>query len=173
MEIIEAIKSRTSVRKFSDKKIDSNTLITILDATRFAPSAFNRQEWRFVVVKDSENMLKMVEEAKTQPFVAEAPVVIVACAKSSGPIMSCGQPCYVIDVAIALDHLSLAALEYGVSSCWVSLFNENKVKEMFDIPDKVRVIALMLLGYPSEQVMSEKKRLPLTKFLKFEKWSDD
>ncbi|WNZ29103.1 MAG: nitroreductase family protein [Candidatus Bathyarchaeota archaeon] len=173
MDIIEAIKSRRSVRKFSDKKIDRNKLITILDATRFAPSAFNRQEWRFIIIKNSETIHKLVEEAKTQPFVAEAPVVVVACAKSSGPIMSCGQPCYVIDVAIALDHLSLAALEYGVSSCWISVFNENKIKEIFDIPDKVRVIALMLLGYPSEQVISEKKRLPLTELLKFEKWSDD
>ncbi|MDG6222236.1 MAG: nitroreductase family protein [Candidatus Bathyarchaeota archaeon] len=173
MDIIEAIKSRRSVRKFSDKKIDSNKLITILDAIRFAPSAFNRQEWRFIIIKNSETIHKLVEEAKTQPFVAEAPVVVVACAKSSGPIMSCGQPCYVIDVAIALDHLSLAALEYGVSSCWISVFNENRLKEIFDIPDKVRVIALMLLGYPSEQVISEKKRLPLTELLKFEKWSDE
>ncbi|WGM88641.1 MAG: nitroreductase family protein [Candidatus Bathyarchaeum tardum] len=173
MDIIEAIKSRRSVRKFSDKKIDSNKLITILDAIRFAPSAFNRQEWRFVIIKNSETTHKLVEEAKTQQFVAEAPVVVVAFAKSSGPIMSCGQPCYVIDVAIALDHLSLAALEYGVSTCWISGFNENRLKEIFDILDKVRVIALMLLGYPSEQVISEKKRLPLTELLKFEKWSDE
>jgi len=173
MDIIEAIKSRRSVRKFSDKKIDSDKLINILEATRFAPSAFNRQEWRFVVVKDSETIHKLVKEAKTLPFVAQSPVVIVACAKSSGPIMSCGQPCFVIDVAIALDHMSLAAMEYGVNSCWVSIFDENIVKKIFDIPEKVRVIALMLLGYPSEEIFSEKKRLPLVKLVKFEKWSDD
>ena len=64
-------------------------------------------------------------------------------------------------------------MEYGVSSCWVSIFNENSVKKIFGIPEKVRVIALMLLGYPSEQVFSEKKRLPLVKLVKFEKWLDD
>lgn len=170
MNVIEAVEFRRSVREFSDKKIESNKLVKILEAARLAPSAFNRQEWRFVLVKDSETIQKLVTEAKSPPFVSKAPVVIVACAKPNGPVMSCGQPCYVIDVAIALDHLSLAAVEYGIGSCWVSLFDETKVREMLGIPDEVRVIALMLLGYPLNPLQSKKRRLPLAQLVRFEKW---
>lgn len=172
MNTVEAIHARKSVRAFSDKQISDNVLNKILEATRFAPSAFNRQEWRLIIVKDSEKIQQLVIQAKTPPFVAKAPVVVVACANANGPIMGCGQPCFVIDVAIALDHLSLAAVEYGVGSCWISVFNGNKIKEIFSIPKEIRVIALMILGYPLKE-SNTKKRLPLSQLMKFEKWSDD
>jgi nitroreductase len=170
LNVIDAVKFRRSVRDFSEKKLESNKLVKILEAARLAPSAFNRQEWRFVLVKDAETIKKLVTEAKSPPFVSKAPVVIVACAKSNGPVMSCGQPCYVIDVAIALDHLSLAAVEYGIGSCWVSLFDETKVREILRIPDEVRVIALMPLGYPLKPLPSDKKRLPLAQLVRFDIW---
>ena len=123
--------------------------------------------------KKPKKIQQLVTQAKAPPFVAKAPVVVVACAKSNGPIMACGQPCFIIDVAIALDHLSLAAVEYGVGSCWISVFDGNKTKEIFSIPKHIRVIALMILGYPLKQTTTEKHRLPLSQLMKFEKWSDD
>ena len=170
MDVIQAIKSRESVRSFLDKKVESEKLINILEAARLAPSFFNRQEWRFVIVRDSENKKKLVNYAKSPSYVAEAPIVIVACAKPAGSLTSSGQPSYVMDVAIALDHVTLAAVKYGLGSCWTSVFDEKRVKEILDIPEKIRVIALLPLGYPKNPSLSEKSRLPLAQLIKFEKW---
>ena len=170
MDVVQAIKSRKSVRSFLDKPVESEKLVNVLEAARLAPSIFNRQEWRFVIVRDVENKRKLVNYAKSPSFISEAPVVIVACAKPNETVMSCNQPCYIIDVTIALDHVTLAAIEYGLGSCWSCLFDENKVKEIFGIPEEIRVIALMPLGYPTDPSLSEKRRLPLAQLIKFETW---
>jgi nitroreductase len=73
-------------------------------------------------------------------------------------------------VAIALDHLSLAAVELGLGTCWVAMFDEEKVKKFLGIPDVIRVLALMPLGYPVDPSAVEKKRLPMEKIVKYEHW---
>ncbi|MBY8999271.1 MAG: nitroreductase family protein, partial [Candidatus Thorarchaeota archaeon] len=83
---------------------------------------------------------------------------------------SCGQPSYPIDVAIALDHISLAAVELGLGTCWIGAFNEDKVKEILGISEEVRVVELMPIGYPAYQSMKEKNRLPLKKIIKYDSW---
>ena len=108
--------------------------------------------------------------ANEQSFVGEAPVVIVGCAETDGHIMSCGQPSYPIDVAIALDHISLAAVEYGLGTCWIGAFNEKKVKEILAIPDEIRVVELMPIGYPVDQSAKEKIRFGLEKISKYDHW---
>lgn len=170
MNVTEAIKKRKSVRKYLDKPIENKKLMSVLEAGRLAPSARNRQEWRFVIVRDSGIRRKLVEAANNQPFVGEAPIVIVACAENYNILMPCGQPSYSIDVALSLDHISLAAVELGLGSCWIGDFNEIKVKEILDIPDKIRVVALMPLGYPSDPSVVRKERLPLDGIVKYDKW---
>ena len=103
MNVIEAIKMRKSVRSYLDKSVETDKLLHILEAARLAPSAFNRQRWRFVIVRDRQTIEKLIEVAKIPPFVGKAPVIIVACAKTDSCMMRYGQPCYPIDVAIALD----------------------------------------------------------------------
>ena len=134
MNILEAIKKRKSVRNFLDKPIEEEKLKIVMEAARIAPSAKNRQEWRFIIVKDTEVRKKLAEAAKGQKFVGEAPVVIVAYALDDGYVMTCGQLSYPIDVAIALDHISLAAVEVGLGTCWIGAFYEDKVKEILGIP---------------------------------------
>jgi nitroreductase len=96
--------------------------------------------------------------------------VIVACAETDGHIMSCGQPSYPIDVAIALDHISLAAVEYGLGTCWIGAFNEGKVKEILGIPEEVWVVELMPIGYTAFQTVKEKNRLPFNEIVKYGHW---
>jgi len=170
MDIFEAIKKRRSVRSYLDKPIEEEKLNAILEAGRLAPSASNRQEWRFVIVKNREVRKKLGEAANEQSFVGEAPVVIVACAVTDGHVMSCGQLCYPIDVAIALDHISLAAVEQGLGTCWIGAFNESKVKEILGIPKEIRVVELMPLGYPAARMERKKNRLPFKKIVKYEHW---
>jgi len=170
MSVMDAIKTRKSVRDYLAKAVEDEKLNAVLEAARIAPSAGNRQEWRFVIVLEVETRKKLAAVAGGQAFVGEAPVVIVACAETDGHVMRCGQPCYPIDLAIALDHMSLAAVDLGLGSCWVGLFDEEKVKEILHIPNEIRVVELMPLGYPSDPSPIAKNRLPLNRIVKYEHW---
>jgi nitroreductase len=170
MNVLDAVRTRKSVRKYMSKPVEKEKLTAILEAGRLAPSASNRQEWRFVVVSDDATKRKLAEAANNQVFIGEAAVVIAACAETDGHIMRCGQPCYPIDVAIALDHVTLAAVELGLGTCWIGSFDERRVKQILGIPAEVRVIALMPLGYPSDSSMAKKNRLPFNEIVKYEHW---
>jgi len=172
MHVMDAIKTRKSVRSYLDKPVEDEKLQTILEGGRLAPSASNRQEWRYVIVRDRETREKIAEAANRQSFVGEAPVIIVACAETDGHIMSCGQPCYPIDVAISLDHMTLVAAELGLGTCWIGAFNEKKVKEILGIPEHIRAVALMPLGYPSNPSPIKKNRLPLDMIVKYDRWQE-
>jgi nitroreductase len=170
MNVLDAIKTRKSVRSYLDKPVEDDKLNTILNAGRLAPSASNRQEWRFVIVRDPTIRERIAEAANGQTFVGEAPVIIIACAETNEHVMACGQLCYPINVAIALDHISLAAVELGLGTCWIGAFDEHKVKEILGIPKEIRVVELMPLGYPSNPSPVEKNRLPIDMIVKYDRW---
>jgi len=73
-------------------------------------------------------------------------------------------------VAIALDHISLAAVELGLDTCWIGAFNEDRVKKILGIPEEIRVVDLMPIGYPAVQTVKEKNRLPFNKIVKHDRW---
>lgn len=149
MDVFEAISQRRSVRSYQDREVEEDKLQQVLEAGRLAPSARNLQEWKFVVVRDPQLREKLVEAANGQQFVGQAPVVIVACAPQHDHVMSCGHPSHLIDVAIAMDHMTLAACELGLGTCWIGAFNQDKVRRVLGIPDAVEVVQLLPLGYPT------------------------
>ena len=169
MTVHEAIQNRFSVRAYLDKPVEEEKLARVLEAARLAPSAGNRQEWRFVVVQDAATRAELMEAANGQAFVGQAPVVIAACAEGEQHVMTCGQLSYPIDVAIALEHIALAATEEGLGTCWIGAFKEDQVKKILGIPDNVRVVDLMPLGYPAAEAPA-KRRLTLEEIVKWEKW---
>ena len=171
MDVMEAIKKRYSVRSYQDRAVETEKLDSILEAARLAPSASNRQEWRFVVVQDKGIRQRLMQAAKDQAFVGQAPVVIAACAKTDSHIMTCGQQCYPIDVAIAVEHMALKATEEGLGTCWVGAFYEDKIKEILGIPQDIRVVALLVLGYPVKLRPNPKDRLRLKEIVMYEGWS--
>ncbi len=170
MNVREAIKLRKSVRAYLDQPIEEEKLVTVLEAGRLAPSASNRQEWRFIVVRDPGTRAKLVDAANRQRFVGEAPAVIVACAETDGHVMRGGLPCFPIDVAIALDHITLAAVEVGLGTCWIGAFSEPAVKAILGIPEAIRVVALMPIGYPADPTAIEKQRLPFNAVVRYDRW---
>jgi nitroreductase len=170
MDVMEAIRKRKSVRKYLNKKVEEDKLFAVLEAGRLAPSASNRQEWRFIIVRDQVSKKKLAEAANNQSFIAEASIVIAACAETDEHVMSCGQACYPIDVAIALDHITLAAVELGLGTCWIGAFDEKKVKQILEIPSEVRVVALMPLGYPYDSSVVNKNRLSMSEISKYEQY---
>ena len=170
MDVYEAIARRKSVRKFKDEEVSEEVVSRLLEAARLAPSASNRQEWRFVVVREPAMRSQLIEAARGQKFVGEAPVVLACCAETDEHVMACGQLCYPIDVAIAIDHITLCAAAEGLGSCWIGAFNEDKVKELLGIPSPIRVVGLLPIGYPVDTSEVKKKRLPLTEIVKYERW---
>jgi nitroreductase len=170
VEVYDSIRIRKSVRSYLDRPVEKEKLDRVLNAVRLAPSASNRQEWRFVVVTDPEKRRRLAEAAAGQRFVAEAPVVIAACAETDGKIMSCGQACYPIDVAIAIDHLTLAAVAEGLGTCWIGSFDPDTVRRILEIPEQIVVVELLPLGYPKDPKPVTKSRLPLETIVRYEKW---
>ncbi len=169
MEVMEAIRQRRSIRNYADRPVEEEKLNLILEAGRLAPSAANRQEWRYVVVKEKETRQKLMKAAKGQSFVGQAAAVIAACAETDNHVMSCGQLSYPIDVAISVDHMTLKALEEGLGTCWVGAFDEDEVKKILGIPDDIRVVQLLTIGYPTD-VPPPRPRLLISDIVRYEKW---
>jgi nitroreductase len=170
MNVMDAIKARKSVRSYLEKPIEEEKLTSVLEAGRLAPSASNRQEWRFIIVRDETKRKKVSDAASRQGFVGDAPAIIVACAETDEHVMMCGQQCYPIDVAIALDHITLAAVEKGLGTCWIGAFEEGQVREILGIPNEIRVVGLMPIGYPADPSLKEKTRLSFDRIVKYEHW---
>lgn len=170
MDVYEAVRTRKSVRAWSDRPVEGDVLERVLGAARLAPSARNGQEWRFVVVSDPGLRRRVGVEAAAQEFVAAAPIVLACCAETDGRVMRCGQAAYPIDVAIAMDHLSLAATAEGLGTCWIGSFDEGKVREILGIPPAVRVVQLMPLGYPLDPSPVAKRRLEMSAIVHRERW---
>jgi nitroreductase len=127
MEVMDEIRKRHSVRSYQSREVEEEKLKRVLDAGRLAPSAGNRQEWRFIVVREKETRTKLMAAAGGQSFVAQAPVVIAACAETDNRVMLCGQPAYPIDVAISVDHMTLQSVKEGLGTCWIGAFDEGAV----------------------------------------------
>ncbi len=170
MDVMKAIQSRRSVRAYETRGVEEDKLRRILESGRLSPSAGNRQERRFIIIKDAKTRKMLCEAARNQAFVAEAPVVIVACSVESEYVMSCGQLAYPIDTAIAVDHMTLQAVEEGLGTCWIGAFDEKRVKEILHIPENVRVVALLPLGYASD-IPGAKARKSLAEIVMWERWS--
>jgi len=168
--VLEAIKKRQSVRSYQDKEIPEDILQEILEAGRLAPSAKNTQSWKFVIVKDKNLREKLIPACKNQEFVGEAPIVIAGCATNPEYVMSNGEHSYPIDLAIALDHISLEAASLGLGTCWIGAFYQDQVKEILDVPEDVRVVALMPVGYPKE-LKNKKGRKPLSEIICYNKYT--
>jgi nitroreductase len=170
MDVYEAVANRKSVRAFKDKDVSEEIISRLLEAARLAPSASNRQEWRFIVVRNPATRKQLSEAAMSQEFVGEAPVVIACCAETDGHVMACGHLCYPIDVAIAIDHITLCATADGLGTCWIGAFDESEVKEILSIPPQIRVVGLLPIGYPMDPSRVEKYRLLLKEIVKYERW---
>ncbi|MFB3897767.1 MAG: nitroreductase family protein [bacterium] len=171
MDIYEVIKIRKSVRKYAAKRIDAPVLNRVLEAVRLAPSGCNAQPWKFIVVKDPELKQKLAVASHRQKFIAEADVVIIACGNPdlAYPRQGGYMSAFPIDLAIAVEHLCLAAAAEGLGTCWIGAFDEKEVKKVIPIPDPWRIVALTPLGYPAENP-PDRGRKPISEIVSFDKW---
>jgi nitroreductase len=169
MDFLELAKTRYACRSYQPRAVDPEKLLRVLEAVRLAPSGSNRQPWRFVVVHDLEIKQRLVRACANQRFIATAPVVVAGCGLMPDRIMSCGIPGDPVDVAIAMEHLSLAATAEGLATCWIGAFSQDEVRDVLRIPPSARVIELMTLGYPADTPRL-KTRKPLSDIIAVDRW---
>ncbi len=170
VDVYEAIVTRKSVRAFKDKDVSEEMIVRLLEAARLAPSASNRQEWRFVVVRDPLMKKHLSAAARGQEFVGAAPVVLACCAETDEHVMACGQLCYPIDVAIAIDHITLCAAAEGLGTCWIGAFDEDQVKELLASHRRYELLVCCLSAIAQDPSRVEKKRLLLEEIITYERW---
>lgn len=171
MELMEVIRKRESVRSYEDKPVPEDKLIKVLEAARLAPSASNRQRWKFIVVRDAERRRQLSRATGGQPHVAQAPVVIAAVSTMPEYIMRCEVPAYPVDLAIAVDHMTLTAVDEGLGTCWVGAFSQDEARAVLGVPDDCKIVTLLPLGFP-QQDRREKTRKSLDKIVCYETFSD-
>jgi nitroreductase len=171
MNFIELATQRSSVRNFDSKPVEKEKLMYILEAARIAPSAVNFQPWHFVVITDPE-ILKAIRSTYPREWLATAPVIIVAMGdhNKGWHRKTDGKDFTDIDVAIAVDHLMLAATEQGLASCWICNFDTEKCCDIFNAPENIEPIALIPIGYPAIDGKSDKKREPIEQLVHWNKF---
>lgn len=176
MDLYTAINDRRSIRKYKPDPVPQDTLVKLLDAARAAPSWANKQCWRFLVVKDAERKKELADSLPegnpAAKAVANAPVVVVACAdpEASGSIE--GKDYYLLDVGIAMQQLVLAAHAEGLGTCWVAWMDEAAIRKACDVPDAFRVVALTPLGYPDKEAKPTPRK-DLSEIAFEEKWGQN
>ena len=162
MNMLELSRQRFSARKFTDQKVSSSDLDYLLECARLAPSAVNRQPWHFVVV-ESEEAKARLRQVYNREWFATAPLYIV-CYAHTGRCWTraADQTAHVdIDVAIAAEHICLAATERGLGSCWVCNYDPDLMRSLFPLPDHEAVVILPVGHIAPDCPQKAKERLPL------------
>lgn len=165
MDVFEAIAGRRSIRSYVPMPVPEEKLRRVLEAAQKAPSASNRQEYRFIVVTDEETKKRLAEAASQQAFVGEAGAVIVACATNPE------RRWHAVDVAIAIDHMTLAAYAEGLGTCWIGAFDEEAVKPIVGVPGNVKVVMLLTVGIPADKGRV-RPRKSLEDLVCYERWEE-
>ena len=162
MEFFEAIKGRRSIRKFREEVPDDELIEKIVEAGIWAPSAGDLQSWDAVIVKDHQMKVQIAVAAYVQEFIAKAPVVIVMCANMANAGARYGErgrELYCIqDAACATENMVLSAYALGLGAAWVGAFKEEDISELLNLPEHIRPVALIPIGYPDEEPEAPPRR---------------
>ncbi len=173
MEAIKCIRERRDIRDFRPDPVPDSVLREILESAIQAPSSGNVQDWEFIVVKNLQAKKLLAEAALNQGFIARAPLVIVVCSDLGRIAASYGERgrgLYSIqNTAAAVQNLLLAAWNFGIAGCWVGAFNERRAGEILALPEQVRPLAIIPLGYPAK-IPEKPGRRPLEEVLHMERY---
>jgi nitroreductase len=169
----KVLRSRRSVRQYTDKEIPREVLDRILDTGRLSPSAANGQPWHFIVIDKVHPKRAELDEVFYKDGFKKAPVVIAACAQPGKAwVRKEDSSNYAwVDVTIAVTEMILAATAEGIGTCWVASFDLHKTKKVLRLPEGIELVTLLTLGYPSEPLDIRKKdRKPMDQILHIGEW---
>jgi nitroreductase len=169
MEFSELITKRYSVRAYKSDPVEEDKLQQVLEAARLAPTAANYQPFQIIVARTAGREAELGRIYYREWF-TQAPLVICACGiPAQGWVRSDGKSYTNVDVAIAMDHLILAAANVGLGTCWIAAFDPAAAREVLGLPDGVEPIAFTPLGYPADEPQP-KERKPLSDLVRYERW---
>ena len=173
MEVLECIKSRRAVRKYLEKPVAWDDVSNIIEAGRYAPSAGNIQNWKFIVVQEKDKKRAIADACLKQYWMETAAVHIIICAepqKAERYYGKRGERLYSVqNCATAAQNMMLEANNLGLGSCWVGAFDEDMLKRILVLPPEVRPQIILAIGYPAEQP-DKPAKLPPEVVMYFEKW---
>ncbi len=180
MNIIDSIKNRYSLRKYSNTPVEKEKIERCLEAARLAPSACNAQPWKFVVVDKPELKEQVANAARAEmlnmnKFANEAPVIIAIVMEPANVTSTLGSKIKrkhypLMDIGVAAEHICLQATEEGLGSCMIGWLNEKKVKKTLGVPSARRIPLLITLGYPSKQQESWRPRKDFDEVVVYNKY---
>ncbi len=158
---MEVVKTRRSIRHYKPDPVPDEILNQILETARIAPSAGHTQPWHFIVVKDPETKKKL----GISSWASDAPVVIVGCGDAR-----VSSRWFMVDLAIAFEHIVLAATNFSLGTCWMGKLGiDETIKQVLNIPEHIKVVAVTPLGYPAE-TPGPKTRKTMSEIVHYEKF---
>ena len=165
MDFLELVKNRYSCRAYKALDVEKEKLDYIMECVRFAPSAVNKQPWRFRIVTNDEDKEKL-QQCYNRDWFKTAPMYIIASVLHDEEwVRADGKHHGDIDIAIAVEHLCLAATEQGLATCWVCNFDAALCKESFALPENEEPAVIIPLGYADDEP-KEKNRKPIDEIVK-------
>jgi nitroreductase len=182
MDFSELVQARRSVRTFSNDEVSEKIIRQVVECARLAPSWKNQQCWHFIVIRDKEKIAEIVSAGMVlgNSWLKKAPVLILACGDPARSGNRGNVPYYAVDVSIAMEHIVMGATELGLGTCWVGVFDEQKLIDALEIPKNMKIVALTPLGYPADNMsvherlsrtaIGSKRRKALADILHYEKW---
>lgn len=167
MDFLDLVQKRHSVRDYLKKTVEQSVLLSVLEAGRMAPSACNIQPWIFIVIQDEEARQKL-HTVNDRPWFLNAPVIVaICCDHSISWKRKDGKDFGDIDIAIAVDHITLAATEKGLGTCWIGSFNKNDAKKVLKLPSHIEPVVFTPIGYPATDSFN-KIRKPINEIVYWE-----
>jgi len=171
MNFYEVVKKRRSYRFYKTEMPPDDQIERIINAARLAPTWANMQGMEYVVVKKPDLVRAVWEAIGQKNKFAEAPIFIVGIIRETkSGVNNSGEKYYPVDFGICFEHLILAATAENLATCWIGYFNESKIKDILEIPEKYRILGLTPLGYPVKPKGEVKDRILLKEIIHYNKF---
>ncbi len=142
---IDIIFERRSIRSFKKDPVQDDVLLKIIKAAQYAPSSWNRQPWRFIVIRDKSKLKRISEILPYGKFLSNVPMAIAIISSEKESDL------WLVDGSVATENLMLAAENYGLGTCWIAESDNDEIKKMMDIPNDFHIITITPIGYPERK----------------------
>lgn len=157
----QTILSRTSVRAYTDQKVEKDKIEKLLRAAMAAPTAVNKQPWHFVVIEDKHVLEQIAEEIPTAKMAARAPLAITVCGDMKKALDGEGRDFWVQDASAATENLLLAAHAMGLGAVWTSVYpikdKMEATRALLNLPETIVPLGTIVIGYPKEKPLPKDK----------------
>lgn len=155
MELEEAIKTRRSIRKFQNRKVDETNIVKIIESGMWAPSIGNLQNWYFIVIRKDKMKKEVAKLCMNEMWISTAQVIIVVVSRTDRVINNYGargEMYHIQNTSACVENMLLRIHDLGLASTWVSTFDEEELTFLLDLPEHIKPVAVLPIGYPGEKV---------------------